>query len=135
METVIREICNAFKKYGDQENFYIMFSQMLPDSATSVKIYTRKMSWKEYYNSSRNTITPVYRITVSNDRSDSVLNSSPITEVFAKYLPKMAGYIEVSDKQLAIILTDLMTAKRYFGIRVGLFDSVSNVPIFDDYLS
>jgi hypothetical protein len=136
-KSVVMEICEAFRTHASRANSNIRFVQLLPDSATEVKIYTKQMSWKEYYETIHpgtipSSFTQVYRISVNNDRTDTVFNSSPITEVFAGYLPKLVGEIEVSGEQLATILTDLITAKQYFGISVGLFDD--NKTIFYKHL-
>lgn len=102
-------ICNVFKRHIKGEK--LIFTQTLPDSSTQVKIDTIPNSENQYY------------VEVHNDRTDTVFNSSPITEIFKDYLPKMVGTLLLPREKLPLILTDLMTATSYFGISVTVEDA------------
>jgi hypothetical protein len=100
-EIMAAKICNVLHTHRSPTT-HLVFIQILPDMETSVKISTE----------------PPYKIMVGNNRTDAVMFSSPITDVFQDKLPLLRGYLEVNVDELANILAKLVTAKPFFGITV-----------------
>jgi hypothetical protein len=103
---VVTDICDALVKHSSDDRTYIQFTQIVIDAETYVKIFTKPKDGK-------------YTIFVGNNRTDTLMFSTPITEVFTGRLPKLFGYLEVSKEDLIDVLTNLIWAKTYFGISVS----------------
>jgi hypothetical protein len=99
-------ICEALKTYNDTDTC-LQFTQILQDCETQVKIKLRSKDGK-------------YSISVTNNRTDAIFNSSPITDVFKERLPELRGQIDVDYSELSSILSDLLVARPYFGISVRI---------------
>ncbi len=97
---LVVKVCETLIRFGHQP-YILKFQQSLPHAETSVSIHLTPKDGKYY-------------VEVANSRSDTVINSSSITEVFKDRLPNMVGYIEVNKLELNGILTDLIMAKTHF---------------------
>lgn len=106
MERITSEICDALKTYKNQDHL-LVFTQSVPDAETRVSIKLKPVDKK-------------YRVSVYNNRTDSVFNSTPITEVFADKLPKLQGMVLIPIAEMAKVLMDLVKAEKYFGVWINV---------------